>query len=198
MTLASRLSSSAVTLLPGTAAAMCCSTGILPSTCSLTACATCHTSDSPRSPATPAAIQVSAPARTGRGRNASGAQPWSIRPPGSASFAASSIGPAEGVEDQGSHRIPLPCRTGLLRVGRQRPEERLRQVVQEARVAPRHSTSPSSSASTASSRRERGLRNPTVVTLFEIAQALGVTPVDLIGPDEADHHPEEPSGNRCP
>ena len=33
---------------------------------------------------------------------------------------------------------------------------------------------------------ERGLRNPTVVTLFEIAQALGVTPLDLIRPDEAD------------
>jgi transcriptional regulator with XRE-family HTH domain len=30
---------------------------------------------------------------------------------------------------------------------------------------------------------ERGLRNPTVVTLFELAQALGVTPVDLIAPD---------------
>ncbi|MFC3127222.1 helix-turn-helix domain-containing protein [Pseudoroseomonas globiformis] len=34
---------------------------------------------------------------------------------------------------------------------------------------------------------ERGLRNPTVVTLFEIAQALQVTPVDLITP-----WPEEP------
>jgi len=30
---------------------------------------------------------------------------------------------------------------------------------------------------------ERGLRNPTVVTLFELGQALGVTPVDLIMPD---------------
>jgi transcriptional regulator with XRE-family HTH domain len=30
---------------------------------------------------------------------------------------------------------------------------------------------------------ERGLRNPTVVTLFELAQALGVRPVDLITPD---------------
>ncbi|MFC3127171.1 helix-turn-helix domain-containing protein [Pseudoroseomonas globiformis] len=30
---------------------------------------------------------------------------------------------------------------------------------------------------------ERGQRNPTVVTLFEVAQALGVTPVDLIQPD---------------
>lgn len=27
---------------------------------------------------------------------------------------------------------------------------------------------------------ERGLRNPTVVTLFELAQALGAAPVDLI------------------
>ncbi len=27
---------------------------------------------------------------------------------------------------------------------------------------------------------ERGLRNPTVVTLFEIAQALGSTPVELL------------------
>ena len=31
---------------------------------------------------------------------------------------------------------------------------------------------------------ERGRRNPTVVTLWEIAQTLGVTPVDLIKPDE--------------
>ncbi|WP_145145333.1 helix-turn-helix domain-containing protein [Roseomonas gilardii] len=38
---------------------------------------------------------------------------------------------------------------------------------------------------------ERGLRNPTVVTLFEIAQALGVTPVDLIRPDELDISVEE-------
>ena len=29
---------------------------------------------------------------------------------------------------------------------------------------------------------ERGLRNPTVVSLFEIAQALGTTPVALISP----------------
>ena len=32
---------------------------------------------------------------------------------------------------------------------------------------------------------ERGRRNPTVVTLWEIAQALGVSPVDLITPDDA-------------
>ncbi|MEW5683978.1 MAG: helix-turn-helix transcriptional regulator [Pseudomonadota bacterium] len=29
---------------------------------------------------------------------------------------------------------------------------------------------------------EQGRRNPTVVTLFEIAQALGVTPAELITP----------------
>jgi transcriptional regulator with XRE-family HTH domain len=29
---------------------------------------------------------------------------------------------------------------------------------------------------------ERGRRNPTVVTLYELAQALGSTPVDLIKP----------------
>ncbi|WP_343794332.1 helix-turn-helix transcriptional regulator [Brevundimonas kwangchunensis] len=29
---------------------------------------------------------------------------------------------------------------------------------------------------------ERGQRNPTVVTLFELSQALNVTPVDLIRP----------------
>ena len=28
---------------------------------------------------------------------------------------------------------------------------------------------------------ERGRRNPTVVTLFHLASALGVTPVDLVG-----------------
>lgn len=31
---------------------------------------------------------------------------------------------------------------------------------------------------------ERGLRNPTVVSLFELAQALGSTPVELITPDD--------------
>lgn len=30
---------------------------------------------------------------------------------------------------------------------------------------------------------ERGLRNPTIVTLFELAQALGVSHVDLVAPD---------------
>lgn len=33
---------------------------------------------------------------------------------------------------------------------------------------------------------ERGNRNPTVVTLFELAQALGCTPVDLITPEFED------------
>jgi len=31
---------------------------------------------------------------------------------------------------------------------------------------------------------ERGLRNPTVVTLFHLASALSVSPVDLVTPDE--------------
>ncbi len=31
---------------------------------------------------------------------------------------------------------------------------------------------------------ERGRRNPTVITLFELAQALGVSHVELIMPDE--------------
>lgn len=31
---------------------------------------------------------------------------------------------------------------------------------------------------------ERGKRNPTVVTLWELSQVLGVTPVDLITPDD--------------
>ena len=31
---------------------------------------------------------------------------------------------------------------------------------------------------------ERGRRNPTVVSLYELAQALGVTPVELITPDK--------------
>jgi transcriptional regulator with XRE-family HTH domain len=34
---------------------------------------------------------------------------------------------------------------------------------------------------------EQGLRNPTIVSLFELAQALGCTPVDLLSPEtEAD------------
>lgn len=31
---------------------------------------------------------------------------------------------------------------------------------------------------------ERGRRNPTVITLYELAQALGANPVDLIEPDD--------------
>lgn len=31
---------------------------------------------------------------------------------------------------------------------------------------------------------ERGLRNPTIVSLYELAQALHTTPVALISPDE--------------
>lgn len=30
---------------------------------------------------------------------------------------------------------------------------------------------------------ERGRRNPTIVSLYELAQALGASPVDLITPD---------------
>lgn len=30
---------------------------------------------------------------------------------------------------------------------------------------------------------EQGRRNPTIVTLFELSQALSVTPLDLIRPD---------------
>jgi transcriptional regulator with XRE-family HTH domain len=32
---------------------------------------------------------------------------------------------------------------------------------------------------------ERGRRNPTVVTLYELALALGVSPVDLLRPDQS-------------
>lgn len=32
---------------------------------------------------------------------------------------------------------------------------------------------------------ERGKRNPTIVTLYELAQALGVSHVDLVMPDAA-------------
>lgn len=31
---------------------------------------------------------------------------------------------------------------------------------------------------------ERGRRNPTVITLYELAQALGVSHIDLVSPDE--------------
>ncbi len=33
---------------------------------------------------------------------------------------------------------------------------------------------------------ERGLRNPTVITLYELAQALGVSAVDLVKADTKD------------
>ena len=33
---------------------------------------------------------------------------------------------------------------------------------------------------------ERGRRNPTVVSLYELAQALGVTHLELLQPDKAD------------
>lgn len=33
---------------------------------------------------------------------------------------------------------------------------------------------------------EQGRRNPTVVSLYELAQALGVTPIDLLRPASAD------------
>lgn len=33
---------------------------------------------------------------------------------------------------------------------------------------------------------ERGRRNPTIVSLYELANALGATPVDLIAPEEGD------------
>ena len=36
---------------------------------------------------------------------------------------------------------------------------------------------------------ERGRRNPTVVTLFELAQALGVSHVELVQPDEEAKQP---------
>ncbi|MEF2071039.1 MULTISPECIES: helix-turn-helix domain-containing protein [Consotaella] len=33
---------------------------------------------------------------------------------------------------------------------------------------------------------ERGRRNPTIITLYELAQALGVSHVDLVQPDDED------------
>ena len=35
---------------------------------------------------------------------------------------------------------------------------------------------------------ESGRRNPTVVTLFELARALGVSHVELVKPDEENEH----------
>ena len=66
VTWASRLSRSAVTLLPGTAAAMCCSTGIRPSTCSLTACATRSAPDTPAAVHTARRSSATVTARFGR------------------------------------------------------------------------------------------------------------------------------------
>jgi transcriptional regulator with XRE-family HTH domain len=46
---------------------------------------------------------------------------------------------------------------------------------------------------------ERGLRNPTVVTLAELAGALGVSHVDIVAPDEefeADRHRNSPRKRR--
>ena len=43
---------------------------------------------------------------------------------------------------------------------------------------------------------ERGGRNPTVVTLFELAQALGSTPVDLISPANAASKSELDNANK--
>ena len=39
---------------------------------------------------------------------------------------------------------------------------------------------------------ERGQRNPTIITLYELAQALGVSHVDLVRPDDGDD--AKPSG----
>jgi len=35
---------------------------------------------------------------------------------------------------------------------------------------------------------ERGKRNPTVITLYELAQALGVSHVDLVMPDDGEEN----------
>ena len=39
---------------------------------------------------------------------------------------------------------------------------------------------------------ERGHRNPTIVTLFHVASALGVSPVDLVMPDDEVKDPSKP------
>ncbi|SFY45786.1 DNA-binding transcriptional regulator, XRE-family HTH domain [Paracoccus pantotrophus] len=36
---------------------------------------------------------------------------------------------------------------------------------------------------------ERGQRNPTVITLYELAQALGAQPIDLLRPEDDERHP---------
>ena len=41
---------------------------------------------------------------------------------------------------------------------------------------------------------ERGKRNPTVITLYELAQALGVSHLDLVAPDDGRLPPGGPDG----
>ena len=43
---------------------------------------------------------------------------------------------------------------------------------------------------------ERGRRNPTIVTLFELASALGVSHVDLVVPDDEARSERSKSGKR--
>ena len=43
---------------------------------------------------------------------------------------------------------------------------------------------------------ERGRRNPTIVTLFELASALGVSHVDLVIPDDASRSERSKSSKR--
>jgi transcriptional regulator with XRE-family HTH domain len=43
---------------------------------------------------------------------------------------------------------------------------------------------------------ERGRRNPTIVTLFELASALGVSHVDLVIPDDEARSERSKSGKR--
>ncbi|MBI1208511.1 MAG: helix-turn-helix domain-containing protein [Azospirillum sp.] len=45
---------------------------------------------------------------------------------------------------------------------------------------------------------ERGRRNPTIVTLFELAQALGVSHVDLVAPDLEIDDPPQPLDEEQP
>ena len=45
-------------------------------------------------------------------------------------------------------------------------------------------------------RLERGRRNPTIVTLFELASALGVSHVDLVVPDDDARGDRSKSGKR--
>jgi transcriptional regulator with XRE-family HTH domain len=43
---------------------------------------------------------------------------------------------------------------------------------------------------------ERGRRNPTIVTLFELASALGISHVDLVAPDDEARAERTKSGKR--